>query len=383
MALKVSMIFCNYGPYHLARLEAFFKQCQIKGWEGFGIELAREEVEYPWRAEIENFPCKIISVINDEKLENIKFGRLLPKLINILNQIRPDVLAISGYARPAMLAVLLWSLWHRKVAILFSETTEDDAPRSDWREILKSWLIKRYQTALVGGQPHKRYLMKLGMPADAIFLGYDVVGNDVFHPSVIKSLPRPHQKPFFLAINRFVLKKNLAFVICAYAAYRQAVGANAWDFVLCGDGQLRSQLDKQIAELSLQDAIHFPGFLQQDELLPYFAHANCFIHASTQEQWGLVVNEAMAAGLPVLVSNRCGCFEDLVVEGVNGFGFDPENIERLTELMLKVSSGEVDLQAIGQAALEHIQKFSPTYFASGLMQAIDFATTHSKVNTSS
>jgi glycosyltransferase involved in cell wall biosynthesis len=228
----------------------------------------------------------------------------------------------------------------------------------------------------VGGQPQKRYLMKLGMPADAIFLGYDVVGNDVFHPKKIKSFPRPLKQPYFLAINRFVPKKNLLFLISSYAAYRQAAGANAWDLVLSGDGQLRPQIEQQIAELGLKEVVQLPGFLQQDELLPYFAHANCFIHASIQEQWGLVVNEAMAAGLPVLVSNHCGCFEDLIIEGVNGFGFDPENSQQLTDLMIKVSSGNVDLEKMAQAALEHIQKFSPDYFAQGLMQSVKYALAH-------
>jgi glycosyltransferase involved in cell wall biosynthesis len=76
----------------------------------------------------------------------------------------------------------------------------------------------------------------------------------------------------------------------------------------------------------------------------------------------------------VLVSNRCGCFEDLVSEGVNGFGFDPTNSQQLTDLMLKVSSGNINLTLMGNAALEHIQQFSPDYFAQGLRQAVEYAT---------
>ena len=81
----------------------------------------------------------------------------------------------------------------------------------------------------------------------------------------------------------------------------------------------------------------------------------------------------MASGLPVLVSNRCGCFEDLVVEGVNGFGFDPENRQQLIDLMVRMSTQEIDLQKMGQAALEHIQNFSPDRFARGLIAAIEAA----------
>lgn len=368
--IQIAILFANYGPYHLARVASAYYACKSRGWNLFGIELARTEEEYPWQTQAEQFPCDIISVINDCPLEKSKPIDLFRKLISLLNQTNPDAIAISGYARPAMLVALLWCLYHRKTAILLSETTENDEPRSWWKEKIKKFLISKYQAALVGGNPHKRYLIKLGMPTDAIFLGYDVVGNDVFHPDQIKSLPYPLNKPFFLAINRFVHKKNLPFLLSAYADYRKLAGDQSWDLVLCGDGELRVQLEQQITNEAIQDYVHLPGFLQQQELLPYFAHASCFIHASIQEQWGLVVNEAMAAGLPVLVSNRCGCYEDLIIEGVNGFGFDPENAQQLTELMLKISSEEIDLHSMGNVALEHIQKFSPDYFAQGLIQAI-------------
>lgn len=371
--LQIAILFANYGPYHLARVASAYHACKSRGWNLFGIELARSEEEYPWQTQAEQFPCDIISVINDCPLEKSKPTDLFRKLISLLNQTNPDAIAIAGYARPAMLVALLWCLYQRKTAILLSETTENDEPRSWWKEKIKKLIITSYQAALVGGNPHKRYLIKLGMPTDAIFLGYDVVGNEVFYPDQIKSLPSPLNKPFFLAINRFVHKKNLPFLLSAYADYRKLAGDQSWDLVLCGDGELRVQLEQQITNEAIQDYVHLPGFLQQQELLPYFAHASCFIHASIQEQWGLVVNEAMAAGLPVLVSNRCGCYEDLIIEGVNGFGFDPENPQQLTELMLKISSEKIDLQTMGNAALEHIQKFSPDYFAQGLIQAVNYA----------
>ncbi|MEA5516917.1 glycosyltransferase [Nodularia sp. UHCC 0506] len=373
--LKIAILFANYGPYHIARLASVYQSGKSKGCNVFGIELARSEVEYPWETQLDKFPGKIHSVIDDIPLEKVNCIHLFRKLISVLNQTSPDAVAIAGYARPSMLVTLLWCLWHDKPAILLSETTENDESRSWWKEKIKQWLVQKYQAALVGGKPHKRYLVKLGMPSDAIFLGYDVVGNDVFRPNHVKCLSCPLDKPFFLAINRFVKKKNLPFLLSAYAKYRQIIGSDAWDLVLSGDGELRLQLEKQIANHAIQDYVHLPGFLQQEQLLPYFAHASCFIHASIQEQWGLVINEAMAAGLPVLVSHRCGCYEDLIIEGVNGFGFDPENVQQLTDLMVKMSSGKINLKKMGQAGLEHIQNFSPDYFAQQLIQSVEYAST--------
>nr|WP_217359304.1 glycosyltransferase family 4 protein [Anabaena sp. UHCC 0204] len=365
-------MFTNFGPYHIARASKLSEHLALKEWKMTAIELARFEQEYKWETEVSALNFDLVSLTKN-KLENQAGHNLVWQLYQRLFELKPDVLVIAGYSRPSMLAALLWGLWHGKYLIIMSATTEGDAPRIWWREMFKSWFLKKYDAALVGGQPHKRYFMKLGMVPESIFLGYNVVENSVFNTQQIHLLPNPLIKPFFLTVNRFVPKKNLSRLISAYAAYRELAGSDAWDLVLAGDGILLSSLKKQINNLNLPTSVHLPGFLQQNQLLPYFAHAGCFIHASIQEQWGLVVNEAMAAGLPVLVSNRCGCYEDLIIEGVNGFGFDPEDSQQLTELMLKMSSGEIDLQSMGNAALEHIGKFSPDYFAQGLIQSISYA----------
>ena len=371
--MKIGLLFTSYGPYHIARLESLKSLDPILQNQVMGIELARSQELYPWQTKIDNLTCPIVSVIKEKSLEQTKLSQLLRKLLEVLNHVEPEILAIAGYFNPAMLVALFWCRLRNKHAILFSETTESDFKRVWWKEKIKSLIVKQFKSALVGGKPHKRYLAKLGMPEEAIFVGYDIVGNETFNPEKIQHLPNPLDKPFFLTINRFVPKKNLPFLITAYERYRQQVGDNAWDLVLCGDGKLRPQIEEQITALNLQSVVHLPGFLQQEEMLPYFAHASCFIHGSTTEQWGLVVNEAMAAGLPVLVSNRCGCFEDLVIEGVNGFGFDPKNLEQLTQLMLNISSERIDLQKMGQASLEHIRIYSPDYFATGLKQAVEYA----------
>ncbi|BAQ61195.1 glycosyltransferase [Geminocystis sp. NIES-3708] len=369
---KVVILFTNYGPYHLARVKAF--QSIVKNdWEVVGLEITRDGVDYQWKTNLKNSELEIYSILGNLKPSEVDTKTNIKKTFDALSKINPDILVIAGYARLSMLSALFWSLWHGKPAIVLSESKDDDEPRIWWKEIIKSWLIKKYSSALVGGHPHKKYLVKLGFPENGIFNGYDVVDNSAFHPDNIKHLTSPLNKPFFLSINRFVEKKNLPLLISAYASYQQQLGENAWDLVLCGDGKLRSTLENLINQYKLHNYVHLPGFLQQDELFPYFAHGKCFIHASTTEQWGLVVNEAMAAGLPIIVSNRCGCFEDLVIEGVNGFGFNPENQQELTNLMIKMSSGEVDLESMGKASLQHINKYSPDYFAQGLKSAIEFA----------
>jgi glycosyltransferase involved in cell wall biosynthesis len=104
---------------------------------------------------------------------------------------------------------------------------------------------------------------------------------------------------------------------------------------------------------------------------------------SVSDQWGLVVNEAMAAGLPVLVSSRCGCAPDLVCEGGNGFAFDPENIEALAGRLAQVAGlDQARRAAMGRRSREMIKSFSPEAFAQGLEAAIACALTQRQPNKS-
>ena len=101
------------------------------------------------------------------------------------------------------------------------------------------------------------------------------------------------------------------------------------------------------------------------------ALARAFILASTTDQWGLVVNEAMACGLPVLVSNRCGCAVDLVRDADTGFTFDPFNTEQMADLMSRCSKTPGDLVDMGKAAQTMISNWGLDRFAGGLMQAVE------------
>jgi glycosyltransferase involved in cell wall biosynthesis len=273
-----------------------------------------------------------------------------------------------------------------------SETTAWDVERKWLKEALKRRLIKLCSAGLVGGRAHAEYLEQLGIERTKIFFGYDVVDNDYFAAKTAEVRSQKSEvrsrlglpENFFLASARFVEKKNLPRLIEAYALYRQKLVGRSqksevrptsalWSLVLLGDGPLKSDLCHLISDLGLQHSVLLPGFKQYDELPPYYGVASAFVHASTTEQWGLVVNEAMASGLPVLVSDRCGCAADLVREGVNGFMFDPYNVGQLAELMAKISDFGFRISDFGSASREIISEWGAERFADGMAQAVEEA----------
>jgi glycosyltransferase involved in cell wall biosynthesis len=186
---------------------------------------------------------------------------------------------------------------------------------------------------------------------------------------------------YFLASKRFIPKKNLRRVIEAFALFRTKAGADGWHLVILGDGPLEPEVRHWCQELGVTESVHLQGFRQYDETPTYYGLAGAFIHASTTEQWGLVVNEAMAAGLPVLVSKRCGCATDLVKSGVNGFCFDPENVSEIAGLMWTLAF-QTDLSAFGAASRRIISSWSTDTFGRSLLSAHDVSTPRSRAQLS-
>jgi glycosyltransferase involved in cell wall biosynthesis len=122
----------------------------------------------------------------------------------------------------------------------------------------------------------------------------------------------------------------------------------------------------------LQHCIHLPGFKQYDELPLYYALAKAFVHASATEQWGLVVNEASASGLPVIVSNRCGCVPELVQD--NGFTFDPMNQRELASRLFEMASlSDDERESLGHASRRIATNLGPNRFGEGLKRAATMA----------
>lgn len=383
-APQVAVLFHRLGPYHHARLRAAGMKMRVTA-----IEFSNIDKMYEWDLLDGANGFKRVRLFSDEAVENLPSDRVLKRVKEVLNEIRPQVVAIAGWSDRCSLAALWWCTVMGIPTVVMSETTSWDFDRQWIKEMLKRQLLKLCATGLVGGRAHVEYLQKLDIAPAKIFMGYDAVDNDYFSSRAgeIKSqataLRSQHHLPenYFLASARFVPKKNLSRLIQAYADYRELSlrGNNGdcpqqpWDLVLLGDGPLRKTIEKQIISLGLAGHVLMPGFKQYEELPLYYALSNVFVHASTTEQWGLVVNEAMASGLPVLVSDRCGCALDLVVDGVTGFIFDPLDVKQLAQLMFRCSLNSTDLVALGRAGEKRVADWGVERFASGLKDAAEAA----------
>ena len=369
--MKLIVLFPNFGPYHLARLRAAAARPEFSPC--IGLEIAAQEALYPWQTAREDLDIRLDTLL-EGTLEELPAKEVCRKLETYLDENAPDVVAVCGYERPEMRAALKWCNRNRKVAVLMSESKRDDAPRAVWKEAIKKRIVSKFDAGLVGGAAHQAYLESLGIAANRIFLGYDVVDNAGFAARAQKwrAEKSRFERPYFLTVNRFIARKNLARVIESWANYR-AVAAQKfpdmmpWDLVLCGAGEEETALRAQTANL---DGVHFTGFAQEAEVARLMAGAGAFVHASLQEQWGLVVNEAMACGLPILLSQTCGCAPELLESGRNGYAFDPNDGAQLSAHMVKIAH-ELDETArarMGENSREIVARWPAARFGEGLLQ---------------
>jgi len=373
--MLIAVCFDSFSPYHVARLAAAARRMNV-----VGIEVSATTPDYAWDPVESGEAFRRIVLVPEGNALVIPASELRRRIWRVLDDLGPGVVAVHGWSGRSAVLVLAWAVARQVPVVMMSDSTAKDFRRFAAKEWIKGRLVRLAHTGLVGGAMHAAYIMELGMSETCVFKGYDVVDNAYFTrmAGLRRSAERPGRLPshnYFLASSRFLRMKNLRRLLEAFAAYSRVAGPRGWELVLLGDGELRPELEEQRIRLRLQSIVHMPGFIQYGELPDYYAWAGAFVHASTKDTWGLVVNEAMASGLPVLVSERCGCAPDLVENGYNGFTFDPYDVDTLANLMLKISSDDFDRPAMGLASQRIISRWTPDTFAESLAQAADVALT--------
>jgi glycosyltransferase involved in cell wall biosynthesis len=382
---SIALVFHHIGPYHRARLNAAADRLSVTGieWSAQGYDA--------WGAAATAVRYHKVSLFAEATDHYPNKAELRCAFWSALEQTNPDIVAINGWNNFGSLIAANCCLRRGIPMIVMSESSRQDESRSWWKEYIKRRVAALYSAALVGGQRHVEYLVELGMPRERIFTGYDVVDNHYFRQraeevrSRVSEVRHNYALPenYFLASARFIEKKNLPRLISAYRKYRDRSrgpgvtdpgynGGATWDLVLLGDGPLRETLNTQLSTLNLLEHVYLPGFKAYDELPVYYALANAFVHASTTEQWGLVVNEAVASGLPVIVSNRCGCAPELVND--NGVTFDPTNEDEVATRLLEIaSSSDQERKRLGENSYRIAANFAPERFGEGLERAASIA----------
>ena len=327
------------------------------------------------------YPAEFVPCWTPEPAYGLPFlGAVNPSLARRLEPFAPDAMVIYGHSYAAQLSAARWAAKRRIPYFLRCDSSPlnlqhgRNGGSARWLSLKKrvvQSVAEPSAGALPIGSANAEYWRLQGVTDERLFPAAFAVDNGRFSTlsgqadrAKQRSRLRVTAERMLLYLGRFVPAKNLDALI---EAWKLAAPANA-QLVLAGGGPLEAQL-KQRAEDDR--TILFHDFVPNDKTPEVYAAADALILPSLFEPWGLVVNEAMACGLPVLVSSRCGCAEDLVEHGRNGLIVEPSDPQALAESILRFASWtEDELRTMGRDSRERIAPWNYDQAIQGFRTAL-------------
>jgi glycosyltransferase involved in cell wall biosynthesis len=297
-------------------------------------------------------------------------------LKSALQQTAPDTILCGGYNYMASWMAMRWARRNRTPFILWVESTERDfRSRNRLIEFLKTKFLSRCSAFIVPGKSSHQYVKNYGAREEKIFTAPNAVDTELFarRASAIRqddekqrhALELPPR--FFLFVGRLIREKGVFDLLEAYgkltSELRGAVG-----LVLVGQGTARAEL-VQLANRIGPGQVQCTGFVQREQLATYYALAEAFVFPSHTDPWGLVVNEAMACGLPVISSDAAGCTADLVEDNWNGRVVGRGDVAQLAAAMEELGRDPALRARMGNHSQERILRYSPEACADGIASA--------------
>lgn len=299
-------------------------------------------------------------------------AKLNPSVWTALTAERPQAVIIGGYALPTNQLAMLWCRRHRVPYLLLWES-HDLNERPPLRRAV-AWgpsaaALQGAAGVLPASSLARERLIRSGFPAERLH----VLPNAPDVRRIAASVPLPDRPsdgpPTFLYSGRLVADKDLPTLLHAFAGVQREIPDA--QLAIVGGGPLESELKELSAGLGLRH-VAFKGFLQPDDLPAAYAAADVFVLPSRHEPFGVVVMEAMAAGLPVVVSTSVGCADDLVDDSC-GVVFPVGDVERLTAAMVMLGTDAGRRRAMGRAARGAVMKWDIDYCVATIALAVERA----------
>ncbi len=309
-------------------------------------------------------------------------GSSTPQISSILAEYKPDALVITGWQSLPLLQALYAAI---RLGIPRIVRGDSNAlrPRPAMVRTLHRLLLSRFQAFLSTGKLNHEFYRGYGVDPRRIFPCHHFVDNNRFalqyreHSTRRQSLRRgwgmdQHNKQVcFLFVGKLQPKKRLIDLLRAIEIASRE-NKNIYLLVV-GAGEQMSEAERFVSSRNLP--VTFAGFLNQTEITKAYAAADCLVLPSDYgETWGLVVNEAMACGLPAIVSDRVGCGPDLVEEDVTGAIVPCADVEFLARKLVEFASSSEKLIRMGENAGRRVAQYSVDGAVAGTLQAIEFVT---------
>jgi glycosyltransferase involved in cell wall biosynthesis len=321
-----------------------------------------------------HYPYELITTGSLQDVSVLRLMRILA--VRTFNS-DADIVVIAGYHKLEYWAQLFAALLTRKKVMVFCDSTYFDQPRGQFfKDICKRVFFRCCDGFFCYGQRSKEYLLNYNVPANAIFircqaaalpLGYRA--DDALEKRL--SVLRTGISPTILYVGRLAPEKNLSLLLEAFQ--KLSVEIPEIFLRIVGEGPERKRLEEATRRMGLSARVIFTGGMSGDRLYTEYVNAACLVLPSVSEPWGLVVNEALSSGCPVVVSERCGCVPELVLDGVTGFQFATFDVNDLKESLAKALHVSFNTEDRAYNCIALTENFTPIKAAHSVVYGLETA----------
>jgi glycosyltransferase involved in cell wall biosynthesis len=286
-----------------------------------------------------------------------------------------DLVIMPGYHRAEYWAMLCVCILLRRRRAVFCDSTTIDRPKTAWRELAKRWFFGMCNGFFCYGIRSKEYLMSYGVSESKIAYRCQAAALPPSYSAAgVLSHYETHwqgrgDEPYFLYVGRLSNEKGLEDLIAAFCTVHARFPKARLELV--GSGPLAAELQQRVTQLNMAHAIVFSGTKSLDEIAGLFLKCTALVLPSHSEPWGLVVNEALSYGCPVVVSSACGCVPDLLLDRVNGYSFEFGNVRDLAAALDSVRHFSDNRPAVAKKCLEVIANYTPERAASQILDGCE------------
>lgn len=361
--ITLALVVNEPPPY---RIPVFNRVAQHSGLRLHVIFCCRREPNREWDlpafAFEHQFLRERISTINGRYIHNN------PDVLLALSRLRPDVVIGNGF-NPTHLYAMAWcAVRGRPYVPMTDGTLQSEQGLGKLHRRLRHWAYGRARAAIAASQGGLALYRRYGVPRTACFQSCLCVANERFRPPVPDS-PRPWD---FLFCGRLEPGKRPSFALdVALQTARRLRRKTQLLFV--GSGSLAASLRAQAAQYANEVETGFHGFASQAELPRLYQSAKLFLFPTEADVWGVVANEACAAGLPVIVSPHAGVAGELVVDGSNGY-IRPLRLGQWVDAAVQLLSNERRRQGFAERSLLMVAPYRFDAAAAGIVDACSAAT---------
>lgn len=380
MGIKVVALHTDFRIYWPARLNALHSFLKDKDISMEVIEIAGKGSNYAFASEEVQRPSYWRILFPENAPEELTGGQIKKRLFKMLDEMNPDVVIAGAIAFPSGALAVSWGQRNRKRVIIFDDAKMESVKRSGLINAIKRAVYQGVDAMIYPAPDWNPTGHFWGFSDEQLFYGVDVVDNNFWERERESC---PIKGAFIVAVGRQIPKKKFITLLEAYSIYSKSVKDNVWKLVLVGDGPEHQAILDYITKNQLgANVLCFP-FLSQEELAGIYQKAKALVCCSnSQETWGLVINEAMACGCPIIASNECGATNTLVQHGINGYRFSCGDIEGLSKSIIALHElSKESYIEMRKASKLFISKWGLERFCQGCFDAFQYSINQPKKKT--